>query len=426
MRAKFVAPVGAVALLLVAAACDDLGTKTVTLDDVPGIDLAVGDVNGDGRADLVSAGWYQGTDQSRIQRSDYAVSLSAGDGRFTVQPVDEDHDFDTETTRVHLADLDGDGDLDLLRAYEHVVDGIFDEDLAISRGDGTGHFGLPEITDNPETVDVVHDIATGDLNGDGALDVVLAGQYPYTSAYVYLGDGSGGVLPPTTVTVPSTSTTALGELTDIAVEDVDHDGDGDVVGSARACAQPSQDPFDECGETYDPARAVVVLRGDGSGGLSPEVALTRFGAISGEGLAVGDLDEDGFADLVMAGSGPLALAHGRPGGAFVDAGSAPTGIQHCPVIRGLAATDVDQDGHLDVVAIGSCAEGAVLFGDGHGTFGPPHRLTFGINPNIAHTNALVAGDVSGDGRDDVVVSASGCPCDTSHPQIGVMVNAWHD
>jgi FG-GAP repeat. len=126
------------------------------------IDLAIGDLNGDGKPDLVTANF--GT------HADVSVLLGNGDGTFQSHveyPVEGDTAL---LTGVAVADLNGDGKLDLL-VTSNITDSSTEHgNLSVLSGRGDGTF--PTSTQLSVGNDIPLDATIGDLNGDGKLDVV--------------------------------------------------------------------------------------------------------------------------------------------------------------------------------------------------------------------------------------------------------------
>ena len=134
--------------------------------------IATGDFNGDGNADLAVA-----------NSNDNTVSILLGDGSggFTAasgSPLT----VGTGPTAIATGDFNGDGNADLAVANSN------DNTVSILLGDGSG--GFTAASGSPLTVGTGPTaIATGDFNGDGKQDIVVAGS---TQAWVFDGDGMGG------------------------------------------------------------------------------------------------------------------------------------------------------------------------------------------------------------------------------------------
>ncbi len=271
-----------------------------------------------------------------------------------------------------VADLNGDGHLDLVTAGSYAGG-----QLDVRLGNGNGTFQAASVMDF--VADGVDTLATGDVNGDGKVDVALASTYGKDDAGVstvsiLLGNGDG------------TMGAQVSYPTDDYPEQVllsDLNGDGDL---------------DLCVATGGNGGLDVLLnRGDGT--FSPSVAYAK-----GHGLwavATGDLNGDKKPDLVTAyadSAQAAVLLNGGDGG--VATFSSPTAIALPASPRALAVGDVNGDGKLDLVAVGS--EVYVLLGKGDGTFGSATTYAAGTEPS-----AVAIGDLDGDGHPDLVVTNGG-------------------
>ena len=138
--------------------------------------VTVADVNGDGSPDLVVASYYSGT-----------VNLLLGNGRgtFVAEPSLL---VGVNPIAVAVADLTHQGILDIVTA--NAGDGT----VSVLRGSGPGVF-QPAQTFPVGTFPAA--MAVTDVNGDGKLDLVVANDLDNTVS-VLLGDGSGGFTPPLT------------------------------------------------------------------------------------------------------------------------------------------------------------------------------------------------------------------------------------
>ncbi len=273
-----------------------------------------------------------------------------------------------------LGDLDRDGDLDLVVLRS-------DGALETYAGDGAGGFaaGVTRATSAGATR-----LALGDLDGDGDLDVVTIGG---TTARVFLQGAGGGL------TLHDTETVTGGALGDLALVDHDRDGDLDVV--VTDAAGPG-------------GPAVRGLTNDGAGGLSAGGSLTT--ATAPRRIVAADLNRDGRPDLLFTtdpGDGTeLKLALHDGVSAFYPAVSSGAAIGLAA--RDLVVADLDREGRLDVVVADQDLEqldvvqglGASLALDEEA---PSDGGQAGDGPR-----ELVVGDWDGDGRLDLaIVHASG-------------------
>ena len=158
--------------------------------------------------------------------------------------------------------------------------------------------------------------ATGDLNRDGRLDLIVASDST-GSVSVFLGTGAGGLADPV-------SYAAGGNPNFVVVADMDGDGKLDVASSNAA---------DE---------SVSVLLGRGDGTLAAAVA---YPAASPRSLAASDLDGDGKLDLIVPGDQSLTVLTNAGAGTF----QAGRRFDSCGRASSVVATDVNGDGRPDLV-----------------------------------------------------------------------------
>ena len=167
----------------------------------------------------------------------------------------------------------------------------------------------------------------------------------------------------------------------IAVADFDEDGTMDLAVA------------DQNGNT------VLVFRGQGNGYMSLPLLLSSSAPVRVE---TADLNEDKHADLIVLslnGYVDILLGTGRGSfkpGAHLVVGTSPVG---------LATGDFDGDHHLDIVVSNYGSQNLdVFYGAGDGSFSPSTRLTITkAGSNGPSPVYVAAGDLNGDGCDDVVV-----------------------
>jgi hypothetical protein len=264
------------------------------------------------------------------------------------------------------ADFNGDGKQDLLIAG---TDGSLS--VALSNGDGT--FQTPVSVGLPALDCEVSYAATGDVNGDGKIDVVVAyvgdsacgGSGGTSSGYfVALGNGDG--------TFQTPVFTAYGtELYAVTLADMNLDGNLDLI--------LDDAPF-QVGGTF----AVDLLFGNGDGTFGAGTTVNSNYMISQ--VIAGDYNMDGKPDLILLSEGEqsdqdydttagILLLPGNGDGTF----GAPTQIATGNFFLNGSLTDVNSDGIPDLVVALYGAVGqpntyyglSTLLGTGKGEFSSP-------------------------------------------------------
>lgn len=345
--------------------------------------FAIGDVNKDGRADVVM---YEldGPDPDFPRGAEpvnylATVYLGNGQGGFARQP---------ETSVVlpianHigdflLADFNGDQSLDLL-----VTDQGVDLLLSLGRGDGTFQ-QAKNLALNALAFPVV-----ADLNADGRVDIVAATAEG--AAMVFLGRGDGTFTPGVTL---DTVTNSVGQRRgQIMISDVNKDSKLDIVVASILDDTPP----------YLGNLDVFLGRGDGT--FADAIRNANFPVWRG---AVGDLNADGIVDYIGIRYAPEAVEVwlGTGEGNF----RRRTSYSLSGYLPGLVALgDLNSDGMLDMVSglittDSKPAPFGIFLGKGDGTF-QARRLHRSIGNDGHDSTVPKLVDVNGDGALDMLAVA---------------------
>jgi Bacterial Ig-like domain (group 3)/FG-GAP-like repeat len=324
--------------------------------DLPGI----GDVNEDGRNDVVVSDWPTRT---------IGVLLGNGDGTFVLGDSFASSDL---VGPIALGTFNGDGHLDLAIGTPDTHSG--ENTITIYFGDGAGHFSGSVVTSTEW--DEVQRLTTVDMNLDGKSDLIVGN---WSGNRIFLGDGQGGFT--------KKSATADG---DVIVHDFDHDGKPDVAVAA--------------GGTHE--WFIEVFRGNGDGTVGTSV---RYPAgYSSESMDSADIDGDGNLDLLAAGTAgsTVTVLRGKADGTF----HAPELWLSGPSSWRIVVDDFDRDGKFDFLTGDYNSEIwslSFVRGNGDGTFRTDRAFHTGsvvpvLWPGLRSRGGVIA-DMNNDDKEDVVI-----------------------
>ncbi|WP_263382846.1 FG-GAP repeat domain-containing protein [Granulicella arctica] len=333
---------------------------------------ATGDFNEDGVPDLAVSNLFDGN-----------VGILIGNGNGTFQPAV------TYTTSagpygIGVGDFNGDGHQDL--AVTNVGAGT----VSILTGDGTGVF----TAQTPVAVGYQpYEITVGDFNNDGALDLAVtnfgANNTTPGQIVVLLNNGRGGF------PVAKQVVTPVG-LDPIALVTGNFGVDGNL-GLVVA-------------NSYE--GSVGLLLGNGDGSFQPQVVYSTNTGSQTQGnngsipyaAAVGDFNNDGFPDVVVAtlNSSSVTILQNTGAGTFTVQPPIATDLNPISV----AAFNADGSGNASIaVATYGANTIDILTNDGSGTFPASSLTSIPSTPGAAGVYyGLTIADLNGDGKPDIATT----------------------
>jgi hypothetical protein len=331
--------------------------------------VSAADLDRDGLQDLVVGNGGQ------LETVPVAVLFGTGGGAFAPAVIGDVHR--PRPLAFAVADFDGDGAHDVARP------GGAQDDMVWLLGKGDGTFATSPAPDG--VGDDPTDVLAGDVNGDGRLDLVV-GNGSSGDISTLLADGAATF-------APEVRSCALALLApcpwtqDLAL------ALGDLTGDAHP---------DLIAANYGPD-SLSLLEGNGTGAFAFVSEPIQAPGASPSAVALGDLNGDELLDVIATtwGTARLWVLLADGSGGFVHGPQTIIG-EHA---EELATGHFDGDAFLDVAVLFD-DEVPILLGTGDGSFvsGAPLPGTLGGNYNLGD---VAAGELNGDGHEDLVVAQPG-------------------
>jgi len=206
------------------------GVNTQTLPSLQSAEVLVGDINNDGKPDMLAVSAWQV----------YLNTSTPGNLSFNQIDIWGSNGTNTNMQYGVLLDIDGDGNLDVVVSQDISVSAASTVPVYALKGDGLGHFVMNTAMLQSPPPGLVHgrQFLAADFNGDGLQDVLISdhgydqGSFPGARNWLLLNNG-GGKLVDTTAANLSVLPTYTHQA---AIGDLNGDGSLDILlNNSSAC-----------------------------------------------------------------------------------------------------------------------------------------------------------------------------------------------
>ncbi|MEO9849450.1 MAG: FG-GAP-like repeat-containing protein, partial [Reichenbachiella sp.] len=336
--------------------------------------IAIGDLDGDGLADLVAANLQ--THNISILRN---TTVNAQDIQFAQK---DDYATGSRPKAIAMGDFDGDGKLDLAVVND---DG---NSISLLRNttNGIGNISFDDKIDYLTGLRP-YSIQVGDLDGDGRADLVVANSSGNTlSIFRNTSTGAGVVIFATKLEY----NTGIGPVS-IAITDMDSDGKVDLAVSNRSSNTVS----------------VFKNTSPGAGTISYEAKVDYEAGVRPYSIASGDLDGDGKTDLAVANHDGNSISLFRNTSAGMNDINFAQKVDYSIPESGpqfVSIGDLDGDGKPDLAVANNYSNTVAVLKNTS-----PNEGTIRYNTNVhyelgASSESVAIGDLNGDNKDDLAVA----------------------
>jgi hypothetical protein len=334
--------------------------------------VAIGDVNNDGRKDVVVATTYN-DDPDNDHRINVFLQNSSGELEPPVKYVVTSAFYLYHPTSVDIGDLNNDGKNDVAVSGSNCVGVFYQNDIGTLDAMATYASAHSSGTNS-------YKVRIGDFNGDGLLDVVSIdwGTQSY-DVDVFLQNLSG------TLNAPVVYIVQHGGYDDLDVGDVNGDGLDDIIVMS--------------GQGLGSTLGILVQNTQGTFDAPVYYDLTDDSLTNG--VAVGDVNGDTRNDIAVTYPNYVGVFYQN------DLGTLDPSIHYSVYgeLRPVEIGDVNVDGRDDIVAAGDGAL-EVLLQSSTGTL-LPYEQCPAPPQTFYKPHALDVGDINGDGANDVVLANCG-------------------